>query len=62
MKLIAEHRYFHTLLVISHRKTTLAACEHGIVLDHGKVVEQGLLSRLSYFRRMAGDEDEALRA
>lgn len=62
MKLIAEHRYFHTLLVISHRKTTLAACEHGIVLDHGKVVEQGPLSRLSYFRRMAGDEDEALRA
>jgi subfamily B ATP-binding cassette protein MsbA len=62
MKLIAEHRYFHTLLVISHRKTTLAACEHGIVLDHGKVVEQGSLSRLSYFRRMAGDEDEALRA
>lgn len=62
MKLIAEHRYFHTLLIISHRKTTLAACEHGIVLEQGRIVEQGPLSRLSYFRRMAGDEGEALRA
>lgn len=62
MKLIAEHRYFHTLLIISHRKTTLAACEHGIVLEHGHVVEQGPLSRLSYFRRMAADEAEAMRA
>jgi len=58
MRLIIEHRWFRTLLVISHRKTTLAACEHGIVLDHGRVVEMGPLKDLGYFKRMAGGDHE----
>ena len=62
MRLIAEHHHFRTLVVISHRKTTLALCDHGIVLDQGRVIEEGPLGQLAYFRRMAGDEDEALRA
>src|SRR5262249_35086378 len=35
VKLATEHRYFRTLLIISHRKTTVAASERGIVLDDG---------------------------
>ena len=54
MTLIAEHRHFRTMLVISHRKTTIAACQRGIVLDHGVVAETGRLSDLEYFQRMAG--------
>jgi ATP-binding cassette, subfamily B, bacterial MsbA len=57
MKLIAEHRYFHTMLIISHRKTTLSACEHGVVLDNGRVCEAGPLADLAYFKAMAGSTD-----
>ena len=32
VRLATEHRHFQTLLIISHRKSTIAACEHGIVL------------------------------
>ena len=59
MKLITEHRWFHTLLVISHRKTTLAACENGIVLAHGRVIETGPLKDLAYFRQIAASNREA---
>jgi subfamily B ATP-binding cassette protein MsbA len=54
VKLAKEHRHFRTLLIISHRKTTIAACVQGIVLRDGKVIEAGPLSRLAYFRTMAG--------
>lgn len=60
MKLITEHRWFRTLLVISHRKTTLAACETGIVLANGRVIETGPLKDLAYFNQMAGRDSEAL--
>jgi subfamily B ATP-binding cassette protein MsbA len=56
VKLATEHRHFRTLLIISHRKTTIAACENGIVLEAGKVVESGPLSGLAYFRGMAGEQ------
>jgi subfamily B ATP-binding cassette protein MsbA len=56
VKLAKEHRYFRTLLVISHRKTTIAACEQGIVLQGGKVTESGPLGGLAYFRTMAGTD------
>jgi len=46
------------LLIISHRKTTVAACERGIVLQDGRVVEEGPLPGLAYFRQMAGAPDE----
>jgi len=55
MKLASEHHHFRTLVIVSHRKTTVAACQRGIVLDQGKVVEAGPLAGLAYFRQMAGD-------
>jgi len=55
MKLIAEHRFFRTLLVVSHRPSTIAACEYGIVLDKGQVSQAGPLEHLPYYRKMAGD-------
>jgi subfamily B ATP-binding cassette protein MsbA len=58
VKLATEHRHFRTLLVVSHRKTTVAACERGIVLQDGRVVEAGRLADLSYFQRMAGEAGE----
>jgi len=58
VKLATEHRHFRTLLIISHRKTTVAACERGIVLQDGRVVEEGPLPGLAYFRQMAGAPDE----
>jgi subfamily B ATP-binding cassette protein MsbA len=57
VKLASEHHHFRTLLIVSHRKTTIAACQRGIVLDDGKVVEAGRLEDLAYFRTMAGDPD-----
>jgi subfamily B ATP-binding cassette protein MsbA len=57
VKLASEHHHFRTLLIASHRKTTIAACQRGIVLEHGKVVEAGPLEDLTYFRTMAGDPD-----
>lgn len=54
MALVAEHRFFRTILIISHRKTTLAACRRGIVLDNGSVCEAGPLADLAYFATMAG--------
>ena len=57
MTLIAEHRYFRTMLIISHRKTTLSACQRGIVLDNGTVTEDGPLAGLAYFKAMAGPSE-----
>jgi len=57
VKLASEHHHFRTLLVISHRKTTIAACQRGIVLQEGKVVEAGPLDDLAYFRTMAGNPE-----
>lgn len=54
VKLAKEHAYFKTLLLISHRKSTIAACEQGIVLSQGTVAEAGPLGTLHYFRTMAG--------
>jgi subfamily B ATP-binding cassette protein MsbA len=54
VKLATEQRHFQTLLIISHRKSTIAACQYGIVLEDGKVVETGPLEGLAYFRQMAG--------
>lgn len=59
MTLIAEHRHFRTMLVISHRKTTITACDQGIVLDNGTVAEAGPLPNLRYFKEMAGPLDRA---
>jgi subfamily B ATP-binding cassette protein MsbA len=54
VRLASDHRFFRTLLIISHRKTTISACERGIVLNDGRVTEAGRLEDLAYFRSMAG--------
>ena len=54
MQLLAQRRHFTTALVISHRRSTLAACDYGIVLDGGKIVETGPVQSLAYYRAMAG--------
>ncbi len=58
VKLATEHHHFRTLLIVSHRKTTIAACQRGIVLRDGRVAELGPLADLAYFRQMAGAADE----
>jgi subfamily B ATP-binding cassette protein MsbA len=40
-----------TTLVISHRASTLAACNQAIVVDGGRVVEKGSLSELHWYRK-----------
>ena len=52
LKLLTEHRHFHTALVVSHRRSTLAICQDCIVLDHGRVVESGPLDASSYYLSM----------
>jgi subfamily B ATP-binding cassette protein MsbA len=56
VKLATEHSHFQSLLIISHRKSTIAACQHGIVLQDGSVIEAGPLAGLAYFRSMAGEQ------
>lgn len=58
IKLASEHHHFRTLIIVSHRKTTVAACERGIVLRDGRIAETGPLADLAYFRQMAGTADE----
>jgi subfamily B ATP-binding cassette protein MsbA len=52
MTLLKEHRHFRTALVISHRRSTLAACQQGIVIRDGRIVEVGPLRDLSYYEEM----------
>ncbi len=53
--LLRKKERFFTALVISHRKATLAACEDGIVIDGGRVIEAGPLRDLEYFRSMGAE-------
>lgn len=52
MKLLAQRNYFRTAIVVSHRPLTLEACEEGVVLEKGRVVEAGPLRSLEYYRLM----------
>ncbi|MBX9881862.1 MAG: ABC transporter ATP-binding protein/permease [Sphingomonas sp.] len=52
IELLTEHRRFGTAVVISHRRSTLNACENGIVIEGGRVVEQGPLRALDFYHRM----------
>lgn len=54
MKLLKRRRCFRSALVISHRRSTLALCEDGIVLEGGRLIESGPLRTFSYYRRMTG--------
>ncbi len=52
IRLLQDSRWFETGLIISHRRSTLAACDYGIVLQDGGVVEQGAFASLDYVDRM----------
>lgn len=52
--LLKESRRSRTTLIISHRRSTLALCDEGIVLDGGEVIETGQLRSLPYFETMVG--------
>ena len=52
MKLLLEHRFFRTALVISHRRSTVSACDDGVVISNGRITESGRLADLSYFRTL----------
>jgi subfamily B ATP-binding cassette protein MsbA len=54
IKLLNDRDYFGTAIVISHRRKTLEACDFGVVMEDGRVVEQGPLGALDYYQRMEG--------
>jgi ATP-binding cassette, subfamily B, bacterial MsbA len=53
MSILKDRSCYKTAIVISHRQSTLACCEHGIVLEGGQVVEAGSLERLNFYQSMA---------
>jgi subfamily B ATP-binding cassette protein MsbA len=55
--LLTEHRRFGTAIVISHRRSTLNACQDGIVIDAGRIVEAGPLRQLDFYHRMEASPD-----
>lgn len=54
LRLLSQHGRFGRALVVSHRRSTLAACEDGIVIENGRIIEAGPLENLAYFKSMAG--------
>ncbi|MEO7277332.1 MAG: ABC transporter ATP-binding protein [Sphingomicrobium sp.] len=59
IRLLKQHLFFRSALVISHRRSTLAACEEGIVLTDGRVSEAGPLAGLAYLKTMTGSAEAA---
>jgi ATP-binding cassette, subfamily B, bacterial MsbA len=53
MSLIKRRAGHKLTIVISHRLSTIASCQDGLVLDGGRVVESGPLAELSFFERMS---------
>jgi ABC-type multidrug transport system fused ATPase/permease subunit len=41
-----------TVIIISHRASTLACCEEGVVIEAGRLLEAGPLNRLRAYQRM----------
>jgi subfamily B ATP-binding cassette protein MsbA len=54
LHVLHDRSLFQTVLVISHRRSTLAACENGIVIVDGRLNESGRLEELAFYRTMAG--------
>lgn len=52
MTILGQKDHFRTALVISHRASTLASCETGLVFRDGTIVESGPIGQLDYFRKM----------
>jgi subfamily B ATP-binding cassette protein MsbA len=54
MQLLRNQRQRRTTIVISHRITTLACCDDGIVLENGGVRESGVLTSLAFYQQQIG--------
>ena len=52
IRVLRDRSLFQTVLVISHRRSTLAACENGIVIIDGRLKETGRLDELAFYRTM----------
>jgi subfamily B ATP-binding cassette protein MsbA len=52
MSLLRERSHDKTTIVVSHRQSTLACCEAGIVLEGGRVIESGALRSLAFYNKM----------
>jgi subfamily B ATP-binding cassette protein MsbA len=52
MQLLREVNASVTTIVVSHRASTLALCDDGVVIAHGRVVETGPLATLSAWQQM----------
>ena len=53
MSLIKRRSGNKLTIVISHRLSTIASCQDGLVLERGRVVEAGPLAELSFFAKMS---------
>ena len=54
MRVLHDRSCFQTAVVISHRRSTLRACEMGIVIVDGRLKETGRLEELAFYRAMEG--------
>jgi ATP-binding cassette, subfamily B, bacterial MsbA len=54
LRVLHDRSLFETVLVISHRRSTLGACENGIVIVDGRLKESGRLEELAFYRTMEG--------
>ncbi len=54
LRMLHDRSLFRTVLVISHRRSTLGACENGIVVIDGRLKEAGRLEELAFYRTMEG--------
>ena len=52
MRLLRQVHASVTTIVISHRASTLALCDDGVVIANGRVIETGPLATLSTWRQM----------
>lgn len=52
MSLLKRRAGQKTTLVISHRISTIASCQDGVVLDGGRLVEAGRLEELAFYKKM----------
>jgi ATP-binding cassette, subfamily B, bacterial MsbA len=54
LHVLHDRSLVQTVLVISHRRSTLAACENGIVIVDGRLKESGRLEELAFYGTMEG--------